>query len=81
MAVLARTKVRSRFMYFISAACQSRVEGLLDDPEIDVVYNPVSRIFHKFESSNLKLSCLTAAQWPSLRVDYEGTRCWKTCPA
>ena len=49
MAVLARTKVRSRFMYFISAACQSRVEGLLDDPEIDVVYNPVSRIFHKFE--------------------------------
>jgi hypothetical protein len=48
MAVPARTKVR-RFMYFISAARQSWIEELLDDPEIDVVYNPVSRIFLKFE--------------------------------
>jgi len=52
MAVLARTKVR-RLMYFISAACQSQIEELLDDPEIDVVYNPVGRIFLKFERSNL----------------------------
>ena len=44
MAVLARTKVR-RFKYFISAACQPRIEELLDDPEIDVVYIPVSRKF------------------------------------
>jgi hypothetical protein len=46
MAVPVRTKVR-RSMYFISAACQLRIEELLDDPEIDVVYNPVSRIFLK----------------------------------
>ena len=36
-------------MYFISAACQLRIEELLDDPEIDVVYNPVSRIYVRFE--------------------------------
>jgi hypothetical protein len=48
MAVPARTKVRG-FMHFVSAACQSRIVELLDDPEIDVVYNPVSRMFLKFE--------------------------------
>ena len=36
-------------MYFISAACQLRIEELLGDPEIDVVYNPVSRIYVRFE--------------------------------
>jgi hypothetical protein len=48
MAVPARTKVR-RVMCLISAACQLRIEELLDDPEIDVVYNPVSHGFLKFE--------------------------------
>jgi len=35
-------------MYVISAPCQWRIEEVLDDPEIDVVYNPVSRIFLNF---------------------------------
>ena len=48
-------------MYLISVACQFRIEELLDDPEIDVVYNPVGRIFLSFEWNNLKLSLLTAA--------------------
>jgi hypothetical protein len=48
MAVPAHTKVR-RFMYFINASALITNEELLDDPEIDVVYNPVGRIFLKSE--------------------------------
>ena len=44
MAVLARTKVRG-FTYFIYGSVSITITGLLDDPEIDVVYNPVGRMF------------------------------------
>ena len=30
-------------------ACRTTVEELLDDPEVDVVYNPVSRMFLNLE--------------------------------
>ena len=44
MAVLARTKVRG-FTHFIGSSVSITIEELLDDPEIDVVYNPVGRMF------------------------------------
>ena len=44
MAVPARTKVRG-FAYFIYGSVSITIAGLLDDPEIDVVYNPVGLMF------------------------------------
>ena len=44
MAVPARTKVRG-FTYFIDGRVLITIEELLDDPEIDVVYNPVGCMF------------------------------------
>jgi hypothetical protein len=48
MAVPARTKVRDLHILMMSA-CRSQFEELLGDPEVDVVYIPVSRMFLNFE--------------------------------
>jgi len=44
MAVPARTKVRG-FTYFIDGRVSITIEELLDVSEIDVMYNPVGRMF------------------------------------
>ena len=53
------------------AACRPQIEGLLDDPEIDAVYNPVRcNVFSCFERCNSRK--LSVSQLPN-GLHYEWT--------
>ena len=46
--------------------CRPQIEELLDDPEIDVVYNPVSRLFFSILNDAAQALCFIAAKWSPL---------------
>jgi hypothetical protein len=81
MVALTRTKASSiLFIQLTQVLNISFLSGLLDDPEIDAIYNPVRASLRVTSDKDVCLKALPASQRPPLRMDPQGLARRKTRP-